>query len=119
MSIRLMICEPDEQLRERYISYFKRATDFEWESASDVNQCLLKKRRFGPNVIILEPEFPSEATFNFLDKAGAPVLVLSRFRDQEAIELHPAVFEYFVKPKSLSDIVIAIERIADPRMDGS
>ena len=114
-----MICEPDEQLRAGYISYFKRATDFEWESASNVNQCLLKKRLFGPNVFILEPEFPNEATFDFLDKAGAPVLVLSRFRDQEAIELHPAVFEYFVKPKPLSDIVIAIRRITDPRIDAS
>lgn len=113
MIIRLLIIEPDEEVMESHLSYFHRTTDFVIESAVDADVFFERVHVFLPQVLMLEPAMPDAIAI--LDHVEVPVIVLSRFKGDDALRSHPAITEYFVKPKSLVEIRDTIEELARPK----
>jgi hypothetical protein len=110
LDIRLLIVEPDEEVLDSHLAFFRRATKFSLESAKEFNDWKHKYVLFVPHVMLLEPAFPEGP--EILDQVEVPVVVLSRLSNDQKLRTHPSVSEYYVKPQSLAEIGKSIERLA-------
>ena len=129
-SVRVLISDPDESLRESY-RQFLAGEGFEVATATDGLDCMTKLRSFAPDVLVLEPaqlwgggDGVLARMHEEADVPPAKVLILSAGGNHDRLDREVALAssEYQSKPVPPDRLAERIRRMlepSDPRNGGT
>lgn len=116
---RVLIAEPDDDLRTTYERYLSRQ-GFTVAMASTLDECLSQMVAFAPDAIVCELDFPDgpldERLDSLLATAGgrkpAVFLATRRSQDRTSAKVRSMVEGYFVKPFSMLGLAAGLREAA-------
>ena len=120
---RVLITDPDDQLRNRYREFLGHDS-FTVATAKNGLECAVQLRRFRPDVLVLEPELPWGQGDGVLalmheeyDVRIASVIVLTAGRDAELLSrvLEFPIDEFQTKPLEPSQLAQKIRWVLNTR----
>jgi DNA-binding NtrC family response regulator len=120
MSIRVLVADHDESLREAYERSLAEC-GFQVFTAATGPDCLKQLREHVPYVLVLEPDLPgvpgqklTELIRDASHVPTVPVVIVSRHeRDQQVVSMDSPIWAYHVKPVAMDQLVDSVRTAAE------